>query len=194
MPIYLFHRFQIQAVGKLMGGQYFNYRVRGDAQADARPVAVARQQQAIDALLATLDPSVLKLPQRLAELITPRVPNNPKSRETFTGATGINFDILAPARTAVALTLQVLMDRSARRGSSVRARQDLWRLPAACLTRAGMPMSASGIEANIQRQTSYAGPLWCLVWHSTRMRGFPGSCLCACASVAELQTGHRRSS
>jgi hypothetical protein len=110
VPIYLFHRFQVQAVGKLIGGQYFNYRIRADAQAEARPVAVARQQQAIDALLATIDPAVLRLPQELAELITPRVPNNPKSRETFSGATGINFDSLAPARSAVALTLQVLLN------------------------------------------------------------------------------------
>ena len=102
VPIYLLHRFQIQAVGKLVGGQYFNYRLRGDAQEDARPVAVARQQQALDALLATLDPALLRLPDDLAAAITPRVPNNPKSRETFTGATGINFDALAPARASVA--------------------------------------------------------------------------------------------
>ena len=110
VPIYLLHRFQIEAVGKLIGGQYFTYRLRGDAQEGARPVPVARQQQAIDALLATIDPAVLRLPQGLADLITPRVPNNPKSRETFTGATGINFDPVAPAQSAVALTLRVLLD------------------------------------------------------------------------------------
>ncbi|MDH3622153.1 MAG: zinc-dependent metalloprotease, partial [Gammaproteobacteria bacterium] len=74
VPIYLLHRFQIRAVGKLIGGQYFNYRMRGDAQDEARPVAVARQQQALEALLATLDPEVLRLPQALVDTITPRVP------------------------------------------------------------------------------------------------------------------------
>ena len=112
VPIYLLHRFQIQAVGKLIGGRHFNYQVRGDAQASQRPVPVARQQQAIDALLATLDPEVLVLPEKLVELITPRVPNNPKSRETISGATGINFDPAAPARAAVALTLEILLDPS----------------------------------------------------------------------------------
>jgi hypothetical protein len=110
VPIYLLHRFQIEAVGKLVGGQYFNYQLRGDAQEGVRPVSAARQQQAIDALLATLDPAALRLPQRLVDLITPRVPNNPKSRETFTGVTGINFDPVEPARSAVALTLRVLLD------------------------------------------------------------------------------------
>ena len=154
VPIYLLHRFQVQAVGKLVGGQYFNYRIRGDAQADAHPVAVARQQQAIDALLATLDPDILVLPQSLVEVITPRVPNNPRSREAFSGATGINFDAIAPARSAVALTLQVLLDRPR----------------AARLARSGAPgfdavtnglLGASwyseeraGTEAAIQRQTS----------------------------------------
>ena len=35
----------VPAVGKLIGGQYFTYRMRGDAQEDARPVAVARQRK-----------------------------------------------------------------------------------------------------------------------------------------------------
>ena len=112
VPIYLLHRFQLHAVGKLIGGEYFNYRLRGDAQADAEAVPVARQQQAIAALLGTLDPAVLELPEGLAETITPRVPYVPKTRESFRGATGIEFDPLAPANSAVALTLQVLLEPS----------------------------------------------------------------------------------
>ena len=112
VPIYLLHRFQLHAVGKLIGGEYFNYRLRGDAQAAARPVPVARQQQAIDALLATLEPGFLALPEAVAAAIEPRVPNAPKTRESFRGATGINFDPLAPANSSVALTLQVLLDPS----------------------------------------------------------------------------------
>jgi hypothetical protein len=154
VPIYLLHRFQIQAVGKLVGGQYFNYRVRGDAQDDARPVAVARQQQAINALLATLDPAVLRLPEGLADMITPRVPNNPKSRETFTGATGMNFDAIAPARSAVALTLQVLLDpsRAARleRAGSI----GFDAVAQGLLSASWYAEHGSGIEAAIGRQTS----------------------------------------
>ena len=154
VPIYLLHRFQIRAVGKLIGGEYFSYRLRGDAQKGSRPVAVARQQQAIDALVAGLHPNVLSLPDGLAELIAPRVPNSPKNRETFTGSTGIEFDAIAPAKSAVALTLNVLFD-------PVRA---------ARLTRAGAPgfeavtrallaaswyaPALSGVDAAIRRQTS----------------------------------------
>jgi len=106
VPIYLLHRFQIEAVGKLVGGQYFSYNLRGDGQSPQRPVAAARQQQAIDALIETLDPKVLSLPDDLAATISPRPPNNPKSRETFSGTTGVVFDAKAPAASAVAMTLK----------------------------------------------------------------------------------------
>jgi len=154
VPIYLLHRFQIQAVGKLIGGQYFNYRLRADSQADARPVAMARQQQAIDALLATLDPTVLSLPQSLVDTITPRVPNNPKSRETFAGTTGMNFDAIAPARSSVALTLQVLLDphRAARleRAGSI----GFDTIAQGLLNASWYAEPAKGMEAAIQRQTN----------------------------------------
>ncbi len=154
VPIYLLHRFQIQAVGKLVGGLYFNYQLRGDAQADARPVAVARQQQAIDALLATLDPAVLKLPQGLADAITPRVPNSPKSRETFAGATGINFDAIAPARSAATLTLEVLLD-PARAARLERTGAPGFRaVTGGLLDASWYAESGEGTEATIQRQTN----------------------------------------
>ena len=154
VPVYLLHRFQIQAVGKLIGGQTFTYRMRGDTQESARPVAVARQQQAIDALLATLDPRVLRLPQELVDSITPRVPNNPKTRETFSGMTGINFDAIAPARSATALTLEVLLDRS-RAARLERAGSIGFESVVQGLFNASWyAKPASGVEAAIQRQTN----------------------------------------
>jgi hypothetical protein len=154
VPIYLLHRFQIQAVGKLIGGQYFNYRLRADAQDDARPVAVARQQKAIDALLKTLDPGVLGVPQSLLDAITPRVPNDPKSRETFDGKTGMNFDAIAPARSSVALTLQVLLEprRAARLERAGSLGFDA--IAQGLLSASWYAEPGSGIEAAIQRQTN----------------------------------------
>ncbi len=110
VPVYLLHRFQIQAVGKLIGGSYFDYALRGDGQNTITAVAVDRQREAIDALLATLDPAVLRLPPELLASIPPRPPGHPKSRETFSGSTGVVFDELAPARSAVSMTLDVLLN------------------------------------------------------------------------------------
>jgi hypothetical protein len=110
VPIYLLHRFQIQAVGKLIGGSYFDYALRGDGQNTITAVAADRQREAIDALFATLDPAVLRLPPELLASIPPRPPGHPKSRETFSGSTGVVFDELAPARSAVSMTLDVLLN------------------------------------------------------------------------------------
>lgn len=116
VPVYLLHRFQIQAVGKLIGGSYFKYALRGDGQSTPTPVSGDRQRAAIDALLATLDADVLRLSPEILELIPPRPPGHPKTRETFTGHTGATFDEYAPARSAIALTLDVLLnpERAAR--------------------------------------------------------------------------------
>jgi len=110
VPVYLLHRFQIKAVGKLIGGSYFDYSMRGDGQKSTTPVSAARQREAIDALMAVLAPEVLRLPDGLASSIPPRPPGYPKTRETFAGSTGIVFDELAPAASAVSLTLDVLLD------------------------------------------------------------------------------------
>ncbi|MGI9273025.1 MAG: zinc-dependent metalloprotease [Woeseiaceae bacterium] len=110
VPVYLLHRFQIQAVGKLIGGSYFDYAMRGDGQSNIAAVPATRQREAIDALLATLDPAVLRLPEGLANSIPPRPPGFPKTRETFTGNTGVVFDELAPAASAISLTLDVLLE------------------------------------------------------------------------------------
>ena len=112
VPVYLLHRFQIQAVGKLIGGVNFSYRMRGDGQGLMTSVPAARQQEAIDALLATLEPSVLRVPAEVLSRIPPRPPGHPKSRETFDGETGVVFDPLAPATSAISLTLDVLLERT----------------------------------------------------------------------------------
>lgn len=110
VPVYLLHRFQIQAVGKLIGGSYYEYALRGDGQNIIAPVGADKQRAAIDALFATLDPAVLRLPTDLVAQIPPRPPGFPKSRETFTANTGAVFDELAPARSAVSMTLEVLLN------------------------------------------------------------------------------------
>ena len=62
VPVYLLHRYQMQAVGKLLGGTYFDYALRGDGRANMTPVDEERQRDALTALLATLDPTLLRLP------------------------------------------------------------------------------------------------------------------------------------
>ena len=109
VPLYLLHRYQIQAVSKLIGGQYFSYAMRGDGQAMPVTVDAGKQQVAIDTLIKTLDPALLMLPQSLVDSIPARPPGYHLGRESFTRSTGVIFDPLAPAASAVGLTLDVLL-------------------------------------------------------------------------------------
>jgi len=154
VPIYLLHRFQIEAVGKLIGGQYFNYKLRGDGQAAQRPVAAERQQQAIDALIATLNPTMLRLPDELVAMIPPRPPGNAKSRETFSGASGIVFDAKSPAASSVAMTLNVLLEpsRAARLAQTDAPGFD--EVTSALLDASWRKKPSAGITGAIERQTN----------------------------------------
>jgi hypothetical protein len=156
VPIYLLHRYQIEAVGKLIGGQYFDYSLRGNKQPAPTPVPAERQQQAIDALIATLDPAVLELPDAIVALIPPRPPGNPKSRETFSGANGIVFDSKAPAASAAAMTLKVLLEpsRAARLANTTAPGLDA--VTNALLDTTWKKKTSGAIERQTQRQVMYA--------------------------------------
>lgn len=110
VPIYLLHRYQIQAVGKLLGGQYFSYTKRGDSRAAPLIVNAEKQKDAIATLIKGLNPEVLILPQSLVDLIPPRPPGYNPGRESFARNTGVGFDPLAPAASLIGLTLEVMLN------------------------------------------------------------------------------------
>lgn len=70
VPIYLFHRYEADAAAKLIGGVDFDYAVAGDGHETAVPVSGARQRAALAALLATVDPAALDLPDPLLNLLS----------------------------------------------------------------------------------------------------------------------------
>ena len=116
VPIYLLHRYQVEAVAKSLGGQYFTHALKNDGQAPTQMVAPAVQQQALAALLATLTPAALQLPEALIAKIPPRPSGYPGSLETFAGYTGPTFDPLAAAEAAAGPTIAALLnaERAAR--------------------------------------------------------------------------------
>jgi len=110
VPMYLLHRFQLQAAATVIGGRDFSYALRGDGQVPTVAISGARQRQAIDSMLATVSPSALRLPAELVALIPPRPPGSGDSRELFPRQTGYLFDPLAAAGTAAGLTLDQLLN------------------------------------------------------------------------------------
>ena len=110
VPLYLRHRYQVDAAAHLLGGVSYAYSTRGDGDEAAAPVEGAVQRAALDALLETVTPDALALPEAAAALIPPRPPGYAPHRELFDGRTGLTFDPVAPAETAAALTFAYLLD------------------------------------------------------------------------------------
>ncbi len=110
VPVYLFHRYQVEAVTKLAGGMHYNYALRGDGQIITKPLPKAEQVRALTAILECLDPKFLELPDRIVQLIPPRPSGYGGSRELFRKRTGLSFDALSPAETAADLPLSFLFN------------------------------------------------------------------------------------
>jgi hypothetical protein len=108
-PLYFFHRYQVEAAAKSIGGLDYVYAVRGDGESPAHPVSPARQRAALDAVLGTLDPAVLDLPDSLIARILPQAIDYPPRRELFDSRTSPAFDALGVAASAADLTLATLL-------------------------------------------------------------------------------------
>jgi len=110
VPLFLYHRYQVQATSKVVAGQYYTYALRGDGQTPVRAVPASEQRQALDALVGTLAPSELTIPRSVLESLPPRPPLYGSSQELFRRQTGLVFDALAPAAAAADFTLEYLFD------------------------------------------------------------------------------------
>src|SRR2546427_13227588 len=56
VPLYMLHRYQVEAASKLVGGMDYTFALRGDGQTPTQIVAPAEQRRALAAVLATLKP------------------------------------------------------------------------------------------------------------------------------------------
>ncbi len=109
VPIYLLHRYQTEAASKVVGGLDYTYALRGDGQKVAQAVAPEEQRRALAALLRTLDPEALAIPERILNLIPPPAHGFTRTREDFHGRTGLTFDPLAAVEAAADLTAGLLL-------------------------------------------------------------------------------------
>ncbi len=112
VPLYLLHRYQAEAAIKIIGGLSYEYNLRGDNLAPPTIVAPEEQAKALAAVLKTISPEVLTLPESLLAILPPRPPGLRRTQESFPSETGLTFDPIATAESAADLTFQVLFDPS----------------------------------------------------------------------------------
>ena len=109
VPIYFFHRYQVEGTVKLIGGMEYTYKIKGDNQPSPRIVRASAQRNALQAVLSTLEPEVLALPPSLLDMIPPRPAGLPSTRELFSGRTGPSLDALSIAQSSANMTLGLLL-------------------------------------------------------------------------------------
>ncbi|MEZ4935275.1 MAG: zinc-dependent metalloprotease [Saprospiraceae bacterium] len=115
VPLYLSHRYQVEGVSKLIGGVQYTYTVKGfetTANDDWKPTAVSDeiQQDALLALLETLDTRYLEIPKHIRYLIPPQPEGYHRDRETFKSYTGLVFDPMAAAESSADNVIAFLLN------------------------------------------------------------------------------------
>ncbi|HNV28890.1 MAG TPA: zinc-dependent metalloprotease [Cyclobacteriaceae bacterium] len=109
VPMYFFHRYQTEATAKVVGGLNYRYALRGDGQPVTELLTPQQELKAIEALLKTVQPSALALPESLLKIIPPRPLGYSRHRELLKGKTDLTFDPLAAAETASDLTFSLIL-------------------------------------------------------------------------------------
>ena len=109
VPIYLFHRYQVEAASSKLGGLYYNHTLRGDTQKSPYIVPADEQRRALDSLLKTISPQNLAFDKKLLSIIPPWPPGYRQNLELFPGYTGSTFDPLAAAESAANLTVGLIL-------------------------------------------------------------------------------------
>ncbi|MBL7813610.1 MAG: zinc-dependent metalloprotease [Saprospiraceae bacterium] len=110
VPVYNYHRYQLEAVCKLIGGMDYSYSVRGDKQQTPKVLPNDVQMGALLAALECLDPSVLALPENVLQIIPPRPPEYYAIGELMPKRSGSIVDPLAAAEALTNYELSFLLN------------------------------------------------------------------------------------
>jgi hypothetical protein len=115
LPLYLHHRYQLQATVKSVGGVYYTYAVKTASGANPgtvqQIVEPARQREALAAVLETIKVDALAIPIRILDLIPPRAFGyEGGTAELFSKRTDPAFDPIAAATIAADLAVSGLLE------------------------------------------------------------------------------------
>lgn len=117
VPVYFLHRYQVEAVARLIAGASYEYGQALDVnqarvKAGTEPVSAAVQRQAVQKLLSSLHAENLALPKNVLDILTPPSEGYGRNSEYVQGKMNVVFDPLSAAAAASAHSLQFLLDPS----------------------------------------------------------------------------------
>ena len=110
VPIYMLHRYQIEAAAKAIGGVDYLYFVKNKSNDKVKFVDSKLQSESLESLLNVLKPSNLVLPNNLIDILSPRSFRNPRTRENFASNTGVAFDFINASSSLINHTLTFLLN------------------------------------------------------------------------------------
>lgn len=109
VPIYFFHRYQIEATSKTIGGLDYRYALRGDGQFITKLISRDEQIKALDALLKTIKPEALMLSEDLLGMLPPRAMSYRRNNELIKIRTNPTFDALGAAESLANMTIDFIL-------------------------------------------------------------------------------------
>ncbi len=168
VPLYNYHRYQLEAVTKLIGGMNYSYSVRGD-QNQTKPTILpnAIQQKALDAAVNCLSANTLTIPENIISLIPPRPPMYYGVGEVFNKRTGMSFDALSAAEALTEFELGFIFNvERANRLVQNKARANTIGFDDvvdAVMKKTWYSPTPAGLEGTIHRQTQQQVLTWLLL-------------------------------
>ena len=109
VPLYFYHRYQTEAVSKMIGGLDYTYTVKRDKKSKMQKINSKTQKEALTVLMKTIDVKTLAIPNSVLELFPPRVIGYPRSRESFKSYLGVAFDSYGAVSTASNMTFELIL-------------------------------------------------------------------------------------
>lgn len=145
-PVYLHHRYQLEAAIKVIGGVLYEHSLSGDGRPAPRVVDGRRQRTALEVVLSALEPAALDIPDRALALLVPPTPDAFWDPERLPGRQGLLFDPLEAAAVAAQMVVAgLLQPQRCARLIDQRRREE------------GSPALHEVLDALLD--TAYAGPL-----------------------------------
>jgi hypothetical protein len=108
VPLYFLHRYQTEAVSKVVGGLDYNYAVKGGNQTIVKRIPGSEERKALSVLLKTIDVEEIAIPTSKLGLFPPRAFGYGRTRESFKSKVGAEFDPFGAVETASEMTLELL--------------------------------------------------------------------------------------